>query len=110
MLRRTQRMKSVAATKTTERLSESQRVALISLLADEDAAVHQTVRTKLLSFGEQVVDWLRPYTLSDEPLLRRRAHEIINMFGRQAADKRFMSFCASRGEDLPLEEGAWMLA
>jgi len=103
-------MKSVAATKTTERLSESQRAALISLLADEDAAVHQTVRTKLLSFGEQVVDWLRPYTLSDEPLLRRRAHEIINVFGRKAADERFMTFCASRGEDLPLEEGAWLLA
>lgn len=110
MLRRTQRMKSFAGAKTAERLSESQRAALISLLADEDAGVHQTVRTKLLSFGEQVIGWLRPYTLSNEPLLRRRAQEIINLFGRKHADERFMSFCASRGEDLPLEEGAWLLA
>ncbi|HEY0548740.1 MAG TPA: transglutaminase-like domain-containing protein [Verrucomicrobiae bacterium] len=98
------------ATKTSEALSESQRAALISLLADEDPAVHQTVRTKLISFGTAVLEWLRPYTLSDEPLLRRRAQEIINFFGRKAADDRFMSFCASRGEDLPLEEGAWLLA
>ena len=103
-------MKSFAAAKTSERLSESQRAALISLLADEDAGVHQTVRTKLLSFGEEVIDWLRPYTLSNEPLLRRRAQEIINVFGRKNADQQFMSFCGSRGEDLPLEEGVWLLA
>ena len=98
------------ATKTSEALSESQRAALISLLADEDPAVHQTVRTKLITFGTTVLEWLRPYTLSDEPLLRRRAQEIINFFGRKTADDRFMAFCASRGEDLPLEEGAWLLA
>jgi regulator of sirC expression with transglutaminase-like and TPR domain len=103
-------MNSLATTKNTERLSESQRTALISLLGDEDPAVYQTVRTKLLSFGIPAVDWLRPYTLSDEALLRRRAQEIINFFGRQAADERFTTFCGSRGEDLPLEEGAWLLA
>ena len=64
----------------------------------------------MLSFGTPVVEWLRPYTLSDEPLLRRRAQEIINLFGRKVADERFTTFCGSRGEDLPLEEGAWLLA
>jgi regulator of sirC expression with transglutaminase-like and TPR domain len=103
-------MNSVADKKNPERLTDSQRAALISLLGDEDATVYQTVRTKLLSFGQQAVDWLRPYTLSDEALLRRRAHEIISFFGRKAADDRFTGFCASRGEDLPLEEGAWLLA
>ena len=103
-------MKALATSKTSERLSESQRAALITLLGDEDAAVHQTVRAKLLSFGVQVVDWLRPCTLSNDPLLRRRALEIINFFGRQSADARFLSFCGSRGEDLPIEEGAWLLA
>ncbi|HWN94682.1 MAG TPA: transglutaminase-like domain-containing protein [Methylomirabilota bacterium] len=103
-------MKSFAAVENSERLSESQRSALISLLADDDGAVYQAVRSKLVSFGPQVTGWLRPYTLSDEPLLRRRAHDIINYFGRQAADERFMFFCGSRGEDLPLEEGAWLLA
>ncbi len=103
-------MNSLARSKKTERLTEGQRVALISLLGDEDSSVYQTVRTKILSFGVQAVDWLRPYTLSNEALLRRRAQEIINFYGRQAADERFTIFCASRGEDLPLEEGAWLLA
>jgi regulator of sirC expression with transglutaminase-like and TPR domain len=106
----TQRMKSYAPVENSERLSESQRVALISLLGDEDAAVHQAVRAKLISFGPQACEWLRPYTLSDDALLRRRSHEIINFFGRKDADERFMLFCASRGEDLPLEEGVWLLA
>jgi regulator of sirC expression with transglutaminase-like and TPR domain len=110
MLHSAQAMKSVVSAKTTDRLSESQRAALISLLGDDDPGVYQTVRAKLLSFGEQTVEWLRPHTLSGEPLLRRRAIEIINHFGRKEADDRFMAFCASRGEDLPLEEGAWLLA
>ncbi len=103
-------MKTFAAVESSERLSESQRVALISLLGDDDAAVYQAVHSKLISFGSEVTEWLQPYTLSDEPLVRRRAHEIINHFGRQAADERFMLFSGSRGEDLPLEEGAWLLA
>ncbi len=103
-------MKSFAPTQITERLSESQRAALITLLADDDAAIHQTVRNKLLSFGPQAAEWLRPSLLSDDPLLRRRAREIIGYFGRQAADEKFMGFCGSRGEDLPLDEGVWLLA
>jgi regulator of sirC expression with transglutaminase-like and TPR domain len=104
------RMNSLAAIKTANRLSEGQRAALISLLADEDTSVYQTVRAKLISFGDEAIVWLQPHTLSNEPLLRRRAREIIHFFGRQAADDHFLNFCASRGEDLPLEEGVWRLA
>ena len=104
-------MRGSAETKTTsERLSESQRAALISLLGDEDPAVYETIRSKLLSFGPEVVAWLRPYAISDDPLLRRRTQHIITIFGRKAADERFLSFCVSRGEDLPLEQGVWLLA
>ncbi|HMJ89405.1 MAG TPA: transglutaminase-like domain-containing protein [Candidatus Acidoferrum sp.] len=91
-------------------MSDNQRAALISLLGDEDCGVFETVHAKLISFGPEVVNWLRPYTISDDALLRRRALQIITGFERKTADERFMSFCASRGEDLPLEEGAWLLA
>lgn len=104
------KMKAVAATKPPVRLSESQRAALITLLADEDAAVHEIVRAKLISFGPNVVEWLRPHTVSNDPLLRRRAQDIIRHFGRKSADARFTSLCGCRGEDMPLEEGAWLLA
>jgi regulator of sirC expression with transglutaminase-like and TPR domain len=96
--------------KSSERLSDSQRAALISLLGDEDPSVYETVLAKLLSYGPEVVTWLRPYLLSDEPLLRRRAQRIILSFERKSADDDFLGFCVTRGEDLPLETGVWMLS
>jgi len=91
-------------------LSEKQRSALINLLADDDPAVYHTVREKLLSCGEQAGDWLRPHILSNDPVLRRRAREIIRHFDRQEADTWFLAFCLKHGEDFDLEEGAWLLA
>jgi regulator of sirC expression with transglutaminase-like and TPR domain len=103
-------MNSIAISKPVDRLSDRKRAALITLLADDDPTVFQAVRAKLISFGTGVTTWLQPCTLSNDPLLRRRAREIIAYFGRQSADADFMNFCASRGEDLPLEEGALLLA
>jgi regulator of sirC expression with transglutaminase-like and TPR domain len=80
------------------------------LLADEDQPVYQTVRQKLLAYGPQAAEWLRPHALSRDPLLRRRAHEIVWHFDRQAADNRFLGFCLKQGEQFDLEEGAWLLA
>src|SRR3954451_3638350 len=93
-----------------EELSEGQRSALLKLLADEDSAVHQAVRNKIVSYGPRVCSWLRPHTLSDDPALRRRAQEILRHFGRQAADDRFLAFCLKHGEELDIEEGTWLLA
>lgn len=103
-------MNSLATTSSQAKLSESQRVALISLLADEDAAIYQTVRDKILSYGAVSRDWLRPHTLSSDPLLRRRAQEILQHVGRQKADDRFLGFCLRHGEELDLEQGIWLLA
>src|SRR5215469_2329343 len=94
----------------TKELSESQRNALIKLLGDEDPAVFQTVRDKILSFGEEAGEWLRPHRLSDDPLLRRRACEIVRHFDRQEADTWFLAFCLKHGEEFDLEEGVWLLA
>lgn len=94
----------------TEALRESQRAALITLLADEDAAVYQAIRDKILSAGPAAKTWLQPHSLSSDPLLRRRAQELIRHFDRQAADDAFLAFCLRHGEDFSLEEGAWLLA
>jgi regulator of sirC expression with transglutaminase-like and TPR domain len=93
-----------------EELSESQRSALIKLLGDEDPAIYHQVRETILSHGPRAVGWLRPHTLSSDPALRRRAVEIVHHFGRQAADDKFLAFCLKQGEDLDLEQGAWLLA
>jgi regulator of sirC expression with transglutaminase-like and TPR domain len=91
-------------------LTERQRGALISLLADEDPFVYQDIRETLISYGSQALDWLKPYTRDCDPMLRRRACEISLHLGRQNADTQFLAFCLSRGEDLDLEYGTWLLA
>ncbi|MCS7338127.1 MAG: transglutaminase-like domain-containing protein [Verrucomicrobiae bacterium] len=103
-------MNPSAEARAAAQLSDTQKAALISLLADDDPAVYISVRQQLLSFGPVVRDWLRPYLISNDPVLRRRAAQIIEQLGRQLADTRFLSFCLRSGEDPDLEQGAWLLA
>ncbi len=103
-------MSHVAISELPARLSENQKAALMSLLADDDPAIYQTVRKKIISHGQVAVGWLRPHLLNEDPVLRRRAQEIILHFARQTADNRFLAFCLNQGEDLDIEEGAWLLA
>ena len=103
-------MTSPVAIKSIETPSERQKAALISLLGDEDAAVYRVVRDKIISCGHSSTEWLRPHALSSEPALRRRAQEIIQYFARETADDRFLAFCLTEGNDLNLEQGAWLLA
>ena len=91
-------------------LSDGQRRALISLLVDDDPAIYEMVRTKLLSYGPPAVQWLRPHTLSSDPRMRRRAQEIVLHHARLAAEARFLEFCQGKGEGLDLEQGTGLLA
>jgi regulator of sirC expression with transglutaminase-like and TPR domain len=94
----------------SDALSDSQKAALIKLLTDEDMAVYHTIRSKILSYGQGASEWLRPHTLSSDPVLRRRAQEVVQFLARQDADNKFLAFCLNQGEDLNLEEGVWLLA
>ncbi len=95
---------------SVEDLSESQRTALLNLLADEDPRTYQAIRKKILSFGYDAAEWLRPHRLSNDPALRRRTQQLIIELGRQAADNNFLAFCLQNGEGFDLEQGAWLLA
>jgi regulator of sirC expression with transglutaminase-like and TPR domain len=103
-------MNPVATTALRQEISQSQRVALLSLLGDEDPLVYRTVREKILSCGPPAAEWLRPHTMSNDPALRRRARQIVLHFDRQAADDHFLAFCLRHGEEFDLEQGAWMFA
>ena len=103
-------MNSVGTTASSQGLSQSQRVALISLLSDDDPFVFRTVREKILSCGPPAADWLRPHTMSDDPALRRHARQIVLHFDRQAADDQFLAFCLRHGEEFDLEQAVWLLA
>ncbi len=91
-------------------LTENQKAALITLLGDDDSAIYHTVREKLISHDPVTVDWLRPHLLSSDPVLRRRARELVDHFGRQNADTQFLAFCLNQGEDFDIEEGVLLLA
>lgn len=91
-------------------LPERQRVALISLLVDDDPTIYHLVRIKLLSCGFQACEWLRPHLLSSDPVMRRRALEIVHSLARQNSDELFLDFCLHHGEDLDLESALGLLA
>jgi len=91
-------------------LPENQRAALISLLADDDPAVYQLVRSKLLSYGEIACEWLRPQALSSDPKMRRRVQEILSLHARRKSDAAFLEYCRRSGEELDLEEASGLLA
>ncbi len=103
-------MRAAVNAKSSISLPESQRAALISLLADEDPAIYQVVRRELLSYGPAACEWLRPHLLSTNPLVRRRAQEIVSHLARGSGDTQFLDFCLHHGEELDLEKAAFLLA
>ena len=102
-------MNEVATIAGSEALPESQKAALVKLLSDEDPAVYQSIREKIVSFGPAAAAWLRPHLLSRDPVLRRRAQELVRQFDQQAADDRFLGFCLKHGEEFDIEHAAWSL-
>lgn len=103
-------MNPAVASSRREPFSESQKAALLTLLTDDDPAIYRAIRGEIVSHGPAAGDWLRPYSLSDDPVLRRRTREIITHFDRKSADTEFLAFCLRHGEDLDLELGAFLLA
>jgi regulator of sirC expression with transglutaminase-like and TPR domain len=91
-------------------LSVGEQRALLSLLGDEDPAVYQTVRQRILADGDAALRWLEPASRSNDPVQRRRAIEIMRFISMRNADDKFLAFCLNSGEDLDLEEGAFLLA
>jgi regulator of sirC expression with transglutaminase-like and TPR domain len=53
---------------------------------------------------------LHEHTLSNDPVLRRRALEIAGYFARQAADTQLLAFCLNQGEDFDLEQSVLLLS
>jgi regulator of sirC expression with transglutaminase-like and TPR domain len=101
-------MSPSAPTASDADIPDGQKIALIKLLADEDPSVYQAVRQKILSSTDDA--WLRPHSLSPDPLTRRRVQEILDHLDRQGTDDRFLAFCLNQGEEFDVEEAAWLLA
>jgi regulator of sirC expression with transglutaminase-like and TPR domain len=103
-------MKSTVATGEHRHPSAGERTALLALLGDEDPRVFRAVRDRLLECAPEAAQWLREHRLSQDPVTRRHAREIVHLIERQTADRRFLGFCLGHGQDLDLEQGLWLLA
>jgi regulator of sirC expression with transglutaminase-like and TPR domain len=94
----------------TNALRESEKAALLTLLCDEDEAVYDAVRAKLVSLGAAAREWLRPHASSRDRLLARRVAGILRQIDAQEAHERFQRFCWSHPEHFDIEAAAWLLA
>lgn len=89
---------------------ETEKQAFFNLLSDEEPSIYHATRAKILTYGHGAIRWLQPCTLSSDPVLRRRAIEIIQHLARQASDNRFIAYCLSQSQEMDVEEGALLLA
>ncbi|MFT4587493.1 MAG: regulator of sirC expression with transglutaminase-like and TPR domain [Candidatus Binatia bacterium] len=103
-------MKSLAPEKNPAPLSHSQKAALVELLTDDDSEIYRLVRGQIVAHGRDAGEWMRSFSLSPNPTLRRRTQEIVRHFDQQTADIDFLAFCLKHGEDLDLENGCWLLS
>jgi regulator of sirC expression with transglutaminase-like and TPR domain len=101
---------SPPTTSLPAKLSKSEQTALVNLLADDDFAVYDAIRKKVVSCGPEALEWLRPHAISGDPVLRRHTLDIIKHFESKQADNQFLTFCLKHGEEFDLEKGAWLLA
>ena len=82
----------------------------MTLLMDDDPAVHRAMKEEFLRMGERAKHVLRPCLLSPEPLLRLRAREILMILGRQEAHEEFLDYCQSHRCEMELETAIWKFA
>lgn len=102
------RMKPTDECHGTSPPSPGLQAALVTLLADEDPAVSEPIRRRLLSGGTVTAGWLRGHRLHADPAVRRRVREVLDAMGRATAEAEWGAFLSRQGEGIDLEEGAWL--
>jgi regulator of sirC expression with transglutaminase-like and TPR domain len=89
--------------------SPERQAALLTLLADDDAAISNRIREQLVSGGAGSLAWLRTHRLHADPAVRRQVQGILDQFSSARADTDFLSFILSHGEHFDLEDAVWRL-
>ncbi len=82
--------------------------ALLTLLGDENPAVWGPVRAQWLTAGESALRWLGSRRLHSDPIIRRRAGEILDEVAAGPAEEAFLKFSLQHGEHFNLERAVWL--
>lgn len=80
---------------------------MLTLLGDEDPAVHRLIRSRLVGGGDPVYQFLEQNRLHRDPSIRRRVREILFERVASRCDADFLQFILSQGEHFDLEDGIW---
>jgi regulator of sirC expression with transglutaminase-like and TPR domain len=91
-------------------LRETERVALVKLLSDEDATVLRLLKEQFMEMGQDGRVFLESVARGDEPMARRGAKQILVEILERDGYEAFACFCASCGSRFDLEPGCWLLA
>jgi hypothetical protein len=75
--------------------SPERQQALLTLLADEDAAVSDAIRERLLAGGATTMAWLSRHRAHPDAEIRRRVRALLLQDGRSRADVEFLNFCTT---------------
>jgi regulator of sirC expression with transglutaminase-like and TPR domain len=103
-------MQAITSIQSIDTLSDGQRSALVRLLADDDPEVFRQIHETILAQGPAARVWLEAHRLSEDARTRRRVRSLIEKLDADAADNAFLGFCLTRGVQLDVEEGLWLLA
>lgn len=80
---------------------------MLTLLGDDDPAVHRLIRSRLIAGGDPVFQFLERNRLHPEPPVRRRVRELLGERAAARHDADFLRFILSQGEHFDLEDGIW---
>lgn len=89
-------------------LSEERLNALLTLLGDENPAVWKPVRAQWVAAGEPALRWLGSRRFHTDPMIRRRAGDILDEAVARPAEDAFLGFLLRHGEHFDLEEAVWL--
>lgn len=92
-------------------LRDSDRAALVKLLADDDERVQELLQEQLLGWGADGVAFLQGVVeAAANPRAVRGARQMLQAIRERGAVTAFAQFCGTCGEQFDLENGCWLLA
>lgn len=91
-------------------LRDGDRLALVKLLADDDASVLRLLEEKFGQMGPEGRSFLESVAHGSDLEARRGAEGILRTLREREAHEHFARFCATTGSTADLEAGSWLLA
>jgi regulator of sirC expression with transglutaminase-like and TPR domain len=91
-------------------LRETDRVALLKLLSDDDPRVQTLLREKFEEFSDRGAAFLEWAAQQDEPIAQRIAQEMLWHLRERVACEKFLQFCRESSAHFDLEGACWLLA